>query len=263
MVGLLRPALVAAWAAASSEWRCALEPATPGAASACGSLDLAGMEASGSTLAYQLLAGVVALANESAPRGVIVAKHHKSAPGDRDPACAALTYRDPRDVVCSHARRRGVPGRSASCARCSAAELEPRARGVAARMFPYQAKRLDAFRDAGALLLRYEDFADCPAALAALFASWLGVEADLPLGFAETLAARSSLEANGALAARLRVFGKVDAASQIHGHHISADGATGSWRTCLTDAALRHVEDRADRRWLARHRYAPATQPRR
>ncbi|KAH8044378.1 hypothetical protein JL721_12880 [Aureococcus anophagefferens] len=223
MVGLLRPALVAAWAAASSEWRCALEPATPGAASACGSLDLAGMEASGSTLAYQLLAGVVALANESAPRGVTVAKHHKSAPGDRDPACAALTYRDPRDV----------------------------------------AKRLDAFRDAGALLLRYEDFADCPAALAALFASWLGVEADLPLGFAETLAARSSLEANGALAARLRVFGKVDAASQIHGHHISADGATGSWRTCLTDAALRHVEDRADRRWLARHRYAPATQPRR
>lgn len=130
-------------------------------------------------------------------------------------------------------------------------------------MFPYQAKRLDAFRDAGALLLRYEDFADCPAALAANFASWLGVEADLPLGFAETLAARSSLEANGALAARLRVFGKVDAASQIHGHHISADGATGSWRTCLTDAALRHVEDRADRRWLARHRYAPATQPRR
>ncbi|KAH8074188.1 hypothetical protein JL720_10746 [Aureococcus anophagefferens] len=159
----------------------------------------------------------------SAPRGVTVAKHHKSAPGDRDPACAALTYRDPRDV----------------------------------------AKRLDAFRDAGALLLRYEDFADCPAALAALFASWLGVEADLPLGFAETLAARSSLEANGALAARLRVFGKVDAASQIHGHHFSADGATGSWRTCLTDAALRHVEDRADRRWLARHRYAPATQPRR
>ncbi|KAH8059575.1 hypothetical protein JL720_13789 [Aureococcus anophagefferens] len=229
MVGLLRPALVAAWAAASSEWRCALEPATPGAASACGSLDLAGMEASGSTLAYQLLAGVVALANESAPRGVTVAKHHKSAPGDRDPACAALTYRDPRDVVCSHAGAAGpAERRRARCSGGGARAPRPRRRGA---HVPYQAKRLDAFRDAGALLLRYEDFADCPAALAALFA--------------------------------LRVFGKVDAASQIHGHHISADGATGSWRTCLTDAALRHVEDRADRRWLARHRYAPATQPRR
>ena len=250
------------------------------------------MEASGSTLAYQLLAGVVALANAT----TVVEKRHKKAVGDYgDPRCVALTYRDPRDVVCprgrvptrglragvsrgtpplgrrppqrvrragSHARRRGVPGLSGSCAACSAETLEPRAVGVAKRLFPFHSRRLDAFEAAGALILRYEAFVDCPDALAALFADWLGVAANLPSGFASSLAAASSLEANGARAAALRVFSRFDPATQIHGHHISQGGRTDAWRDdCLTDDALGRVERAAGHAWLERRGYAAATPP--
>ena len=242
--------------------RCFVDIRDAPKAASCTEFAIAGMEASGSTLAWQVLNGVVALAQTKRPVGRRARKHNAtlvSAYGD--PACVALTYRDPRDVVCSHAKRRGVPGQNRSCAFCDAAHLEARAVGVARRMFPFHAKRVDAFREAGSLILRYENFIDCPEMLAELFAHWLGVHADLPKDFAKGLAAKSSLQANWNLAERLKDFGVVDEKTQIHGGHISYHGNTGAWHTCLTPDALTYVENRAERRWMVSHGYAPATPP--
>jgi len=95
-------------------------------------------------------------------------------------ACLAATYRDFRDVLCSHARRGGV-GKVGECKACSASELETKKAVVhmLGALFGAgggQAKELMKLEERGVLLLRYESFVGCPLLLVDTFQEWLGVE---------------------------------------------------------------------------------------
>ena len=257
------PLLLLVVAAATAE-RCNLDPVVAPRAKRCASLYVAGGEATGSTLAYQLLRGVLRLANAT---HATVKKDHRTPAADLDAACATLTIRDPRDSVCSHAKRKGIRGDKRFCGDgapdCDAATLEDRTIPTASYLFPRHAQRLDEFEALGALVIRYEDVVDCPERLARLFAHWLGLERALPAGFAESLAADSSIEANAARAEGIgRHFVRFDPETGVHGRHVSQGGRTGAWRDCLTDRALRRVEGRAGRDWLRSRGYEPATPPR-
>lgn len=93
--------------------------------------------------------------------------------------CLVATYRDFRDVLCSHARR-GGDGSMGMCSGCNATTLEKNQAVVKmlGKLFSYggQAAELKTLEQRGALLLRYEDFYDCPRLLIDTFAKWLGVD---------------------------------------------------------------------------------------
>lgn len=92
--------------------------------------------------------------------------------------CLVATYRDFRDVLCSHARR-GGEGNMRMCPGCNATVLEEKQAVVRmlGKLFSHggQAAEAQTLEQRGALLLRYEAFYDCPRLLMDTFAKWLGV----------------------------------------------------------------------------------------
>jgi hypothetical protein len=93
--------------------------------------------------------------------------------------CLVATYRDFRDVLCSHARR-GGEGNMRMCPGCNATTLDETQAvlKMLGKLFSYggQAAEAQTLEQRGALLLRYEAFYDCPRLLMDTFAKWLGVE---------------------------------------------------------------------------------------
>ena len=172
-----------------------------GSARDCSHLYAAGMQASASTLVYQLLAAIVDEfaradgADGGNPRKspVMVEKVHRIPHCDArrcsSKKCAIVSYRDFRDVVCSHARR------TSGCSTqkpCTAAGLESAVRREVDSIFFEKedwATRLKNYRDQGIVLIKFEDFVDCPEELAMMLMHWLGILESTPITVSATAAA--------------------------------------------------------------------------
>jgi hypothetical protein len=217
--------------------------AMAGSAAQCDHLYAAGMQASGSTLVHQLLKRIVA--HRAAT--VVVEKTHRLPHCDgrkcSSRRCAVVSYRDFRDVVCSHARR------SSGCTQCGPAAMQPSVLATLEELFSSGGRerwgeRLEAYRAHGVPMVRYEDFVDCPDRLARALMRWTGVmqapeDAGRAAELADALAAEFSLDRNRARAEQVEGgFARLDRATGVHGHHVSQGGRTGAWRDgCFTREA--------------------------
>ena len=149
-----------------------------------------------------------------------------------------VSYRDPRDMICSHARRRF-------------ADMPMKHALLASFQLLYRTHRRDEDVDkyAGdrqALMIRYEDY-------------FLGHEAQMVLDIADFLCAdiapetaaaiaeKFSMEKNRARAAKLSPEGKYTIEKDkwmIHGGHISNNGIIGGWREVFTPLLCNLVKHR-------------------
>ena len=216
----------------------------------CGAVEIAGLQSSGSTLIFNLVRAIF----ESSNRGPIpVTKTHRVS-ADADLRCVLITYRDPRDVLCSAARRQGA------CFECTKAELQPRILEQLEQIFLDKSSNLATAWDgqwsakfdeylsyARLTMLRYEDFVQDVPALVEALSRHFGVTSTIP---AATIAANWSLPSvRRRLATSLQQqcsqqgkgecgFEDVHKETHLHGNHISNDGAVGGWRSCLEEGTL-------------------------
>lgn len=68
------------------------------------------------------------------------------------------------------------------------------------------------------------------------------VEQESYLEWKQRVLSDTSLTTNAKRADSLKVFGRYNPETGIHGGHISNKGAVGGWRGCMTN----HVKDRVD-----------------
>uniref|UniRef100_A0A7S2W830 Sulfotransferase domain-containing protein n=1 Tax=Rhizochromulina marina TaxID=1034831 RepID=A0A7S2W830_9STRA len=220
----------------------------------CSKVVMLGMQGSGSTFVWQILEAVVQRLDAVMGRKIDTLKvHFLNRVNDRsiDGRCIVSTYRDFRDVICSHARRGGSQGLPA-CIGCDSTELEQREILVRTlgRLFHKggQAQQLMDVDGRGALLLRYEHFVHCSDVLVDVLGYWLGVDLsesgdDYP-EWKDRVLQDSSIEKNLQRAEELgHSFRKYDPQTGIHGRHISNGGKVGGWRTCMTPAVQAHVRN--------------------
>ena len=186
---------------------------------------VAGMESTGSTLLYQLVRGL----------GADPIKVHGYPYG---PARKLVTIRDPRDVLCSYARRQHR----------SIAERDGLEEALLAslRTLFHEFRRQDDLRrfreDGCSLLLRYEDYVGgSEARLLDVVAGHLEVELDPDRR--SHLVEDASLERNAERARAHADFSGFDPETHVHGHHISSGGRTGVWRTCFTERVVDRVRE--------------------
>ena len=177
---------------------------------------VAGMECTGSTFVYQIMRGM----------GFRVQKTHAYTPGWR---LKLVTYRDPRDVICSHARRQFAEQTERD-------GLEAGLLSSHARLFREWRRHEDVlryFEEKKAVLIRYESFFDGKeAVLADKLASLLAIR--LTGARRDELCRTFSIEANQARAEGLQSFDEYNPETQVHGHHISSGGRVGVWREIFT-----------------------------
>ena len=221
----------------------------------------AGMYASGSTWAYNIMRGVTAALHAGQTvRGrfvnyladleglddqgrVHVVKTHDVAPEvatqlSRRTTRLVVPIRDPRDAVTSMMLYQRYPFDMAL-------DWVARSGKFAASLVA----------DPRALLLRYEaGFTDTPATLDAI-ARWFGCE--LPAGVRERLFAghtRSAVEAMIATLGAHHNENAGDAETQWHRHHAGRTGEIGRWRRMLTPAQVAAIEG-GMRQWMAKFGY--------
>ena len=173
----------------------------------------------------------------------------------QDRRCVVVTYRDPRDVLCSAARRQGG-GRDRpmkDIQKLVVAQLEEIFFGSS-----YDgrwAAKMDAYASAGqVLLLRYEDFVNEVEGLIRGLAAYFGrgqgkhneelefIFQDRELAEAWSLRNVTSLLTSGGNG--LSSFQDFDPETKLHGHHISNGGVVGGWRNCLTEETRWIIEQR-------------------
>jgi len=213
-----------------------------------------GMQGSGSTFVWQILEAVAQRLYDVSGRKIDILKvHFLNRVNDRhiEGHCILSTYRDFRDVVCSHARRGGSQGLPA-CIDCDPTELEQRQVLVRTlgRLFHNggQAQQLLDVESRGALLLRYEHFVHCADVVVDVLGYWLGVDlsesGDDYFEWKAKVVQESSMDKNRQRAQELgSSFRKYDSRTGIHGSHISNSGKVGGWRTCMTPGVQEHVRN--------------------
>jgi hypothetical protein len=231
----------------------------------------AGMFASGSTWAYNVMRAILAVTQPDRPAGgrfvntlddlhgladhdtCTVVKSHDLAPE----VAAALrplarrivvTIRDPRDAVTSLMLYQRYPFDLALQTVAASAQFVG-----------------DLAQDERSLLLRYESgFIDDPASLDRI-AAWLG--GTLPAAARERLFAQSRRGAIEGLIGALPTLPRAqrdarsgdifDPETQWHAHHAGRSGEVGRWRRALLPGQTAAVE-RDMAAWMARFGYAPA-----
>jgi len=190
-------------------------PYTMSCRKACHEVVVAGMECTGSTFVYQVLMEI----------GLSPKKRHNYVPGA---SISIVTYRDPRDVICSYARR---PLRELS-------ETEGLEAGLIAshRKLFHEFRRhedLRRYREDGSLLIRYEEyFNGREGDIINLLAEYLSIPIDR--WFKEYLLKEFSIEKNKQRARQFATFSEYDRRLHIHGNHISNNGRSGVWRNLFT-----------------------------
>ena len=202
----------------------------------CRKVVVAGMQATGSTLMYQLVQGLPR-------RRFEVRKQHGVADWQRlvRDNCTLFSVRDFRDVLCSHARRHG------GCAACAfgSSKMRDAVRKELDDLFGpgrmWEPSKLRFLRDSGRLLFEYREFA-----LNSLrFVAWASKYFALGLNSSAMteLVERYSLGANTARQAAIgSTFKTYDRQIQLHGYHISSNGTVGAWRSCLDNDTVAEVE---------------------
>ena len=177
---------------------------------------VAGIESSGSTYVYQVVNAL----------GIEALKGHEriTRKGPK-----LVTYRDPRDIICSYAKRQLMKFSEEQ----SEGDLILKAYKVLFEEYKRQDTLYHYLKDDEALMIRYEDyFKGNEKALIQLIVSHFSLEVtDLEV---EDLLERFSLEQNKKRAEKFSNFGEYDAKTQIHGNHISNNGELGVWRRVFT-----------------------------
>lgn len=179
-----------------------------------------GIPRSGSTLVYQLIAGIC-------PAGV--AKTHSYCD---HPVKTLVSYRDFRDITVSgwrgfdpaHLQRRMTEGEIRTCADLCRANVR-----VLDRYF----RRSDVCR------LKYEEFAGKPELIFSAIESAFGIV--VPVARIAELVRRHSLAENKRISERLEHFSQCDPKNQIHGNHIYR-GEVGSWRDFVDERGAELLE---------------------
>ena len=209
--------------------------------SACSTVEVAGMQSSGSTLVYNILRTF----NERFNLGWKIRKNHAVTVDDLQ--CAIVTYRDPRDVVCSAARRQG------HCFECDAHELQEHILEQLELIFfgsapadGQWAAKVEVYFEArakrGLEMLRYESFVACLPNLIDALAAHFGLVERLTPTLTAEIAATWSVANVAGIVAKLADFTDADHETHLHGHHISNEGRIRGWLTCLTPSTRRRVE---------------------
>lgn len=179
-----------------------------------------GIPRSGSTLVYQLIAGIF-------PEGV--AKTHQYC---RHSVKTLVSFRDFRDVVVS-LWRRSDPANVRR--RMRAADVDE-----FATLCQERVKALDLYFDRGSICpLRYEEFAHDPRLIFSSMKNAFGISVDAEK--MEELVDKYSLQKNREISERLTGFRQVDPSTQIHGDHIYR-GQIGGWREFVDDAMAERLE---------------------
>lgn len=185
---------------------------------------IAGMECTGSTLVYQIARAI----------GARPKKIHSYV---YTPLPILVTYRDPRDIICSYARRQFREIYETEGSQTALMKSHH-------RLFIERRRQDDLYkyRDRShALLLRYESyFNGREAALADAVAAYLGI--DLDSQTRDRILSEYSLECNRARASQFSAFRLYDRVTHIHGYHISNDGQPGAWRVLFTPTITRMVK---------------------
>jgi len=182
----------------------------------CRKVIVGGVECSGSTVVYQYLKEM----------GFEPMKAHDYLPYGR---IKFVTYRDPRDVLCSYARRQFR----------HVSEAEGVEAGLVAghqELFRdhARAETIRRYRgDPRSVMIRYEDyFGGKEDEMLRLVARHMGVS--LTDEQVRRIVEKYSLEQNKARAAQRRDFTQYDRETGIHGNHISTNGRTGVWKELFT-----------------------------
>jgi len=173
---------------------------------------VAGMEGTGSTFVYQVCK----------EHSYKCAKTHTYV---SNPLLKFVTYRDPRDVICSFSRRQledEVDQHSLQNALRSGYDLLFRKRERHKDLLKYH-------EDETAVLIRYENyFNGDERQLIQLLLDKLGVDASE--GEVERLYTEYNIEANEQRAESLASFTDFDRETGIHGNHISSGGQSEVWK---------------------------------
>ena len=180
---------------------------------------VAGMESSGSTLVFQIV-------NEL---DVDPVKVHHYVPNARK---AIVTYRDPRDIICSYAKR-------VYASLIEEEGLEAALIASYKRLFQkfHRQDALRSYRDDGrALLLKYEDFFG--GREVDMFQRILGyLNLSVPDSRINRILEEFSIDKNRERASQFSQFGEFDPKSGVHGNHITSGGRSGVWKETLTPGA--------------------------
>ncbi len=177
---------------------------------------VAGMECSGSTFVYQVLMGI----------GVSPLKiHHYTC----EPSIPIVTYRDPRDIICSYARRQLL-------------EIT-QSEGLEAGLIASHKKLFNEFkrhevlrryRDDGCLLICYEEyFNGCECDIIDVLSKHLHISVDQSLK--QHLLKECSIQKNMERSCSFADFSEYDPRTHIHGNHISNKGISGVWKELFTE----------------------------
>mmetsp|Transcript_29335 Transcript_29335/g.37835 ORF Transcript_29335/g.37835 Transcript_29335/m.37835 type:complete len:225 (+) Transcript_29335:131-805(+) len=187
----------------------------------------------------------------------MIRDHNLPAVNSHKIPCLVATYRDFRDILCSHARRGGSAGIK-SCLECDASTLESSKAVVmmTGKLFSKnggQAGEVMNLENRGALLIRYEDYVGCAESLINTYATWLGadlaksppsssnsVQKETYMEWKERVVQDTSITSNSKRADTLKIFNRYNPDTGIHGGHISNKGRVGGWKECMTSS----VKDR-------------------
>jgi hypothetical protein len=184
-----------------------------------------GMEASGSTLIYQFAKD---LSHSH------VSKTHEYEPG---PGTKFVSYRDPRDVICSFARRQ-------------LGDIWQQAGAETALLLAHQKLFIELHRqthlenyanDTRAVLIKYEAYIPGnELGILNIIAQQLGI--DVKDATKQQYLAKYSIEENRKRSEQFTSFAEFDKESHIHGNHISSGGKSGVWKSLFTDVVRQAVK---------------------
>lgn len=180
-----------------------------------------GMECTGSTFVWQLV-------NHLYPFKVQKIHHY-----DVSYNLVIVTYRDPRDVICSYAKRqlKGIDNPTL---------LDERLFDAIKILFLQNKRHIDVYRyleSRNTILIKYEEFiAHRQYELLKLIE--ICCKRNLDHNQRVKVLEEFSLSKNKERSAERKSFNVYDPKDQIHGNHISSNGAVGVWKNILKDEHL-------------------------
>jgi hypothetical protein len=188
---------------------------------------VAGWEASGSTFVSQVAKLL----------GLNVQKIHGKWEQERL-EFVIFTIRDPRDVICSHARR--FYSEQWEAGKYKEALLKSLEDFIAAR---YIEDLFNSLAQPNVIIMRYETFiGHSEATLVRMLSDQFMISLDEQK--LATILAETSIEANQKRAEKLAGFEEYDIESLIHGLHITNQGRFGAWKEWFTPAVDNAVKEK-------------------
>jgi hypothetical protein len=193
---------------------------------------IAGMECTGSTLVWQFVTAVTGRRAKKI--------HHYVKRGN---GVFFVSYRDPRDIMCSFAKRQlkgHVKKYGMEEALLKAFHIMFEKFNRHRDLIEFQS---DSKQGGKIYLIKYEDyFCGNEHKLLNLLLNKMGKTMDEKKK--ADLVKKYSIEENKKRSAKFSGFGQYDKKTFIHGNHISADGKVGVWREVFTDKVRKLVKER-------------------